>query len=399
MENIKEPRETWWSYRWKEKLIAIVLAVIIWIFVNQAIVISKTVPNIPVRILNIPQEKVISGLLPNGVYQKRVKLTLTGTRHVIENIEPGDLEIVLDATLAPDEWPVELTNKNLVSLNPDIDLGRHIKDVSQTDLVIHLSQLVNADVPLYVVPPKGTPPQGYALVDISPCTLLQSMTGPEEEMSDLERSGVALEFDLSRLTKEELDKLPNSGGEVIFPVPSTWKKVKVPWLSSGMVPLNSSDASKLEILFIKEEAIPIELPIPLLVSTPFSSAPSHILPGPLVEQKNGLSYLNQPLRIEGTSQTFAELVAPHLSIVINGQETHGKELLWNLVVLASEELENQYVDTFFNHLQTLDWAKSEVTRRLRAHFRTYLESMCITTADGKPLELKMQATPTGIEVL
>ena len=229
MDNIREPKESWWRYRWKEKLIAIVLAFIIWIFVNQAIVSSKTIPNIPVRIMNIPQDKVISGLLPNGVYQKRVKLTLTGSRQIIENIEPGDLEIVLDATLAPDEWPVELNKKNLISLNPDIDLGRHITEVSQPDLVIHLSHLVNADIPLYVVPPKGTAPQGYALVDISPSVLLQPMTGPEEEMKEVERSGVALEFDLNRLTKEELDKLPSYGGEVLIHCPC--------WMEKGQSPL------------------------------------------------------------------------------------------------------------------------------------------------------------------
>jgi len=399
MDNLKDTRESWWRYRWKEKLIAFVSALIIWFFVNQTVVSTKTIPNIPIRIMNIPQDKVISGLLPNGVYQKRVKLTLTGSRQIVENIEPGDLEIVLDATTAPDEWPVELSKRNLISLNPDIDLGRHITEVSQPDLVIHLSHLVSADIPVFIVPPKGSAPQGYGLVDITPNVLHQQMTGPDEEMKDLERSGVALEFDLNRLTKEELDKLPNSGGEVVFSVPAGWKKVKVPWLSSGMIPLNSSDAAKLEVLFVKEEPIPLENPIPLVVSYPYGTTPQPILAGPLVEQKNGLSYLNLPLQIEGTSQTFAKLVAPYLTIVIEGGGPQDKELLWNVVVLASEDLENRYVDGFLSHMQIHDWGKSEVVKRLKAHFRTYLEALTLKGKDGKPLTLVVYSTPTGIEVL
>ena len=166
-----------------------------------------------------------------------------------------------------------------------------------------------------------------------------------------------------------------------------------------MVPLNSADASRLEILFVKEEAVPLTQPIPLLVSFPFSSTPLPILEGPLVEQKNGLSFLNLPLQIEGTSLAFAELIAPYLAIVISGNGSHEKELVWNLVVLASEELEDKYVETFFTHLQTQDWAKSDVVRRIRSHFRTYLESICLTKTDGKPLSLEIHAKPSGIEVL
>jgi hypothetical protein len=401
MDNIKQ---NWFFYRWREKLIAIVLASIVWYFVNQTIVVSKTIPNIPVRILNIPQDRVISGILPNGVYQNRVKLTLTGTRQVLENIEPGDLEVVLDANGAPDEWPVEISKKNLVSLNPDFDLNRHIREVSQPDLVIRLSRLTTADVPIYVVPPKGDAPEGYALLDISPRALVQSLTGPKDELQGLEKSGIALEFDLSKITKEELDKLPVKEGKVLLPILPAWKKIKVPWMGSGYIPMNSSDSSKMEMVFLKKEAFHLHTYLPLLVAysieqdVALNPKTAPLEEKGLVGQKEGISYLNLPLSIVGTDLHFAHLIAPHLAIVIDAEKSNRAELPWDLVALASQELEDRYVNELKDNMLSVEWGESEREERLRQYFRTYLSTMRLVKEGGEPLILDIKRTSEGITV-
>lgn len=97
-------------HNWKRKALALVSAAIVWLFVNQSITEVKTISNVPIRIINLPSDKTIQGLLPNGILSKRITLTLTGTKDVIEELEPGDVEVLLDASLADqDDWIVRVT--------------------------------------------------------------------------------------------------------------------------------------------------------------------------------------------------------------------------------------------------------------------------------------------------
>src|ERR1700722_4318953 len=99
---------------WQRKCLAIIAAVIIWYFVNHSITAIKTIPHVPIRIVNLPQGKTVQGLLPNGILAKRVTLTLNGKKGVVDQLEPGDIEVHIDATNNPDEWIVQVNKKNLV---------------------------------------------------------------------------------------------------------------------------------------------------------------------------------------------------------------------------------------------------------------------------------------------
>ena len=96
---------------WQRKLVAISTALIIWLFVNHSIISTKTIANVPIRIIKLPPDKTIIGLLPNGVLKKRMTLTLSGTRDVIEELEPGDLEVVIDASII-DRFDVTVMVRN-----------------------------------------------------------------------------------------------------------------------------------------------------------------------------------------------------------------------------------------------------------------------------------------------
>src|ERR1700761_2105489 len=138
-------------HNWQRKLVGLLTAIIIWLFVNHSINGTKTIANVPIRIINLPSDKTISGLLPNGMLTRRIALTVTGTMNVVEELEAGDLEVLIDASLADsDEWVVQITKKNLVSLNPSIDLRHHITQLEHTDLVIKLSRLITAKIPITI---------------------------------------------------------------------------------------------------------------------------------------------------------------------------------------------------------------------------------------------------------
>jgi len=48
------------------KLVAILTAIIIFFFVNQSLTVTKVVNNVSIRLINIPPQKTVEGLLPNG---------------------------------------------------------------------------------------------------------------------------------------------------------------------------------------------------------------------------------------------------------------------------------------------------------------------------------------------
>lgn len=129
-------------HQWQRKLMALVTALIIWVFVNYSITSSKTIPSVPIRVINLPPDKTIPGLLPNGFLSKRISLTLSGTRDIIDQVEPGDVEVILDISHLPSDGIAQITKKNLISLNPNINLSKHVTSVSHPEFVIKLDPIL-----------------------------------------------------------------------------------------------------------------------------------------------------------------------------------------------------------------------------------------------------------------
>jgi YbbR domain-containing protein len=89
---------------WQKKLVALFTATFIYLLINNAITTTRTIANVPVRILDLPQDKTVEGLLPSGILSERVTLTLTGSKNIIDELEPGDLEVFLDASSKTGQW-------------------------------------------------------------------------------------------------------------------------------------------------------------------------------------------------------------------------------------------------------------------------------------------------------
>lgn len=402
-------------HNWQRKIVALITALIIWLFVNNSIIETKTISNIPIHVMNLPPDKTILGLLPNGFLSKRITLTLSGTKDVIEDLEPGDLEVLLDASTAnQDNWIIQISKKNLVSLNPSIDLSDHITQVYHPEFVIKLSQLITAKVPINILPPKGEPPQGYEYLDIWPQKLVQTLSGPEEEIKLLKAQGLDIEFDLSEITKADLDNLRNlrsniHNDEVSFDVPSKWKQVAIPFHNFAREEINDPDAHNLHIEFLRKEFIPISRELPIRVYYPMEYSET-INPGTYslaienkIQLKNDVPILTVPLYVRDVSQLFLDIIRDNMEIAIVAAPPSEREILqWSVDVIAPHELEDTYVAYLVANSPTGKNGQNILPKTeeavLRKRFREYIQRVMLFSSPEKKLKIQSRLDDKKVKV-
>lgn len=384
---------------------ALLAALVIWILVNHSITETKTLPNVPIRVVNVPPEKTIVGMMPNGMLTKRITLTVSGAKETVDELEPGDVEVVLDASqIDEDEWVAQITRKNLVSLNPNIDLLHHITQVTHSELVIKLRKLLTAKIPINILPPDGEPPHGYIYLDIWPTTLWQSVHGPAEEVEKLKREGIDLSFKLSNITTADLDAIKSSpdniyDDEIRFIVPSKWKQIDIPFHNYGLEDINDPEAQSLRIYFLRKQVIPLERELPMSVFYPLQTSESlnpattKIAPGKYVQMVNEIPLFTVPLFVKDVSRLFLSTVRNNLEIrLVAAPERDHVNLDWGLVANAPKELENTYtaflvanLGTGKNELAPFPKDREEMIRR---RFRSYLQNLALYISDEDKLHLE-----------
>lgn len=400
-------------HNWPRKLLALLTAIIVWVFVNHSINSTKTITNVPVRVINLPADKTICGLLPNGVLTKRIALTLTGTMDVIEELEAGDLEVLLDAsTASSDEWIVQISKKNLVSLNPAIDLRHHITQVDHTDFVIKLSRLITAKIPVTVSKPIGNAPQGYDYLDVWPQFLLQTVSGPEEDMQKLKEKGLDITFDLRDITKAELDAIKSSAhnDEISFIIPKKWKQIAIPFHNNNLEELNDPEAQGLRIDFLRKEFLPLDKEIPIRVFYPLNEI-EKINPQTFaletnddIIKTNGINILHKPLYAREVSRLFIEVVRNSIEIVITASPKNERNILvWSLQYINPRELEDTYVafsitnSSANKNNQAIGIPKKQ-EELLRKRFREYMRRMMLYLSETRKLHIKSSLEGNQIRV-
>lgn len=402
---------------WQRKSLALITALIIWLFVNGSIVETKTIPNVPIRITNIPPDKTIIGLLPNGMLSKRVTLTLSGTKDVIQELEAGDLEVLLDASTASnDEWVVQISKKNLVSLNPDIDIVHHITQVvSHSELVLKLSVLKTAKIPLTIMPPTGDAPLGYEFLDIWPQHLQQTIIGPEEEIQTLLAEGLQLTFNLNDISKADLDAIKTSqnnihSDEINFPVPEKWKKIEIPCHTRMKEELNDPDAKHLRIDFLRKQYLPIEKEIPIRVFYPLKYLDTinpktfPLLPNEQMHRQNDAMILNVPLYLKDISKLFLSIIQDNMELTIVAAPVVERAVLqWSLEIVDAHELEDVYVAFILtnSHENKVGSTTAHSRQRemvLRNRFREYMNRLRLYRAPSEKLHLDSRIESNGIRV-
>lgn len=398
---------------WQRKLVSFITAVVIWFAVYHSITTTVVAPDIPVRVINLPPDKTMKGLLPSGILRQRLNLTLTGRKSVLEEVEPGDLEIVIDASQRGDEWIAEISKKNLKSLNPELNLIENISSVSHSELLMKLSDLISAKVPVSIAPPYGELPKGYQYLDVWPRQFLHSISGPEEEVEELLSKGLELSFDLSQITKEELDRLESSNPELLpdevsYSVPPKWKRVAIPFHNNAMEEINDPDTRYLRIEVLRKELLPIERELPIRIffspkhSDTLNPETYQLAQSNVVSRKNGIDVLTLSLYTREVSRLFLDVVRDNLEIAIQAAPRSERTLLqWSVQFINAEELESQYVSLLMrdaNQKDDPEWRILQREKYLRSRFREYMRAFTLVVNEhALRLQIKLQGNTIDVK--
>ena len=390
---------------WQRKAISAFLAVIIWFSVHASLTSSKTLSNIPVRITNVPANKTVEGLQSNGYLSRRITLNLAGSKSLLEDLTANDMEVVIDAADKSEEWIASLTKKNLISLNPDIDLTKDISRVSHPSFIIRLTKLMTEKIPVLITRPVGEAPRDYQFLDIWPYQLNLTVAGPEETIKQLKAKGVKLTFNLHQISKSHLDGLtstqsPANGDVVSYYVPDQWKQILLPLLSDQPIEINDPQAKALRIDFVRSNLLPIEKQIPINLYIPPKYA-ALINPDTLalsssnnIEKVDGLYFLKAQLCAKNVSLPFLKVVRDMLQItVIVVPKSEKSTLDWSLQCINSRVLEDRFVslsmsDTSEDEVQDVPPAMRE--EYLRNRFRNYMNRLQLCWPDDTRLEFKIE---------
>lgn len=391
-------------HNWQRKLVAISTALILWLFVNSSIIATKTVTNVPIRIIKLPPDKTVIGLLPNGVLNKRITLTISGTRDVVEELEPGDLEVVIDASIIDrDDWIVAIGKKNIVSLNPSLDLTHHITQVVHNEFVMKLSRIVTAKIPLTITRPIGEPPKEYEFLDVWPKQLTQTLSGPAEEIQKLKTKGLELTFDLSKISQEELDAARKEQGEhqdeISFSIPDKWKRVLIRYRNNSYEELNDPEAENIKIDFLHRDFLAIDRKIPIRVFYPLEFSDTinpetyRLVSGAKVEKYNAITVFTFPLYIKDVSHLFLDVIRDNLEIVLVAAPKSEREVLeWSAEIIGPNELEELFIAHAMSQRSKktggyvpLSKAAEEM---LRKRFKKYLDRVVLWVTPNQKLSLE-----------
>lgn len=385
---------------WQRKCIAAVLAVIIWLVVNHTLTGTKIFNNVSVKVVNVPPGKTIEGMQQGtGILNKKISLTIVGNKALLDALTPNDLEVVVDASDKQGEWQAIITKKNLISLNPDLNIGTGVDRISHPSFPIHISKLVTDKIPIIVTQPIGEAPRDYLFLDIWPYRLTTSATGPEEVVKRLKAKGQKLTFNLNDISKADLDALPQ-GDEVSYFVPDEWKKITLPGVSDIPIVIDDPQAKSLRIDFVRCDMLPLDNPIPVALYFPpeYSSILNpntcKIAATSLIRKINGLDMVTEPLFVKGVSRLFVEVVSDMLQIsIILAPKTERSNLEWSVQFINPHILEDRYVSTLL--ADTTDDEVRELQPNLREEylrnrFRSYMNRFQLYKSEEMPLELNIQ---------
>lgn len=397
---------------WSRKLVSIVLAVIIWLVVNHTLTSTRNISNVPVRIIHLPAGKTVEGMQPNGRLAKKLTLTVVGNKSLIDELTPSDLEVVIDASDKPDEWIVTVTKKNLVSLNPEIDISGGISRVYHPNFVIRMTKLVTDQIPIVITQPIGEAPRGYQFLDVWPYHLSLTVSGPEEVIKRLKLKEQRITFNLSDISKSQIDELSlkseGSSEVVSFFVPDQWKQINIPILSDSPIEIDDPQAKALRIDFVRCNLLPVDASIQLSLFFPpenlkqLNPENTSIAAGSLVQFNMGTPLITYPLFANGVDSLFLETVRDMIEIVIIAAPKSERKLLdWSVQFVNPRLLEDRYVTTLMSDVSDRDIRLLQPTLReeyLRNRFRSYMNRFQLFRADDSKFDLTVFLKDRQIQI-
>ena len=398
----------------QRKLIAFFCALTIYMLVNNSITTTVTLSDVRVHVVGLSQDATVEGLLPSGYLSQGVTLTLKGRRSVLESLEPGAVEIKLNASNREGQWIAHIGKNNLASLNPDIDLLHNITEVTHSELIMKMSRFITVKVPVTIASPFGEPPQGYQYLDVWPQKFYHTISGPEEQVEKLQTQGLRLRFDLSKISTQELDSLspPRQGlfdDEVYYYVASKHKRIAIPFHNNALEEINDPDAQFLRIEFLRKGALSLGqmLPVRPYFSIRYAETLNpetfSLMTNEMIVKKEGLMCLTTPLFVRNVSRKFLNVVHNYLELaIVVAPPLVQEQLSWSVQFTDPKELEDRYVAELLSvsveeeeEVGDLDGLREGY---LRNRFREYMRSIELVKENGEPLSLDIRLKGSNIVV-
>lgn len=397
---------------WPRKCLSVILAIIIWFVVNKSLTTTKTISNVPVKIENIPPGKTVEGIQSNGLLNRRVNLTLSGNKGVLEDLNANDLQVIFDASGQEGEWIATITRKNLRIDNSDLNISQGISRVSQQNFIIKLTKLVSEKIPIIITQPIGEAPTGYQFVDIWPYQLNITVSGPEDIVKKLKNRGLNLTFNLNDITKTKLDELRTTSTKshsdvVSFYIPNAWKQISIPSLSPTPIEINDPDARFLRIDFLRYELLKLSSPIPVSLyfppNTVGSISPSkvNIVPNNVVENRSGIKMITETLYAKGVSALFLDVIKDMLEIAVIVNPNGDGKLEWSTQFINARALEERYLRFIKSDATDDEFRDLQPHLRdnyLRNRFRNYMNRFQLYKSDNEVFELQPLLQGNSISV-
>jgi len=398
---------------WQRKSVALLLGIVLWLTVNHSLTSTKVINNVPVKIINIPAGKTIEGMQNNGKLGKKLNLTLIGNTNTLKDLNGNDLEIVIDATGQIGEWSASVSKKNLVSLNPEVDVTKGISKVYHPNFTLRMTKLVTEKIPVIVTRPIGEAPRGYQFLDVWPYRLSVTVSGPEDVIKRLKNKEQKITFNLSDISKSQLDAIasqqPSEKSDVVsFFVPDPWKQVYIPLLSDTPFELDDPTDRPLRIDFLYCHLIPLDSPIliSLFYSPEYESIynPStlKIKPNSLIRETYGLFTIRPLLYAKGSDRLFTQIVKNRMQVTLVAAPPAQREFLeWGLQFINPIELENEYVSTLMSDSSDEDIKIMKPSIReeyLRNRFRSYMNRFRLFTSSDTKFQLNAKIDGNNVEI-
>ena len=397
---------------WPRKSLSVVLAIIIWFVVNKSLTTTRTLNNVCVKIENIPPGRTVDGIQPNGFLNRKINLTLSGNKEILDNLDPNDLQVVFDAADKEGEWIATVKRKNVRTDNPEINLCRGITHVSEQSIIIKLTKLISEKIPIIITQPIGEPPSGYEFIDIWPYQFNITISGPEDSVRKLKNLGLNLTFNLSDIPKTKLDELKATSTKkrpdvISFYVPNAWKRVSIPFSFPNLIEITDPDARFLRIDFLCCELLKLNAPIPLSLYFPPNGNPAinlskiSLASNPLIEQRNGVKMITDSLYAKGVSALFLDVIKDRLELAIILSPNHEDKLDWSIQFINPKALEELYVgliqsDTPDNECRELHPHLRD--SYLRNRFRNYMNRFQLYKSEQEPFELTPKLIDNSITI-
>lgn len=394
---------------WQRKLIALFLAIGIWTITHHSLTVNKTVPSVPVKVINLPEGKTVEGMHGNGIL-KTLNLNLNGSKESLDELSGKNLEIIIDAAGQPDQWTAVIDKKSLHCKDRAIDLNKAIAKVTPIEISIKKTKLITEKVPILVPPPSGEAVKGFQYLDVWPDHLYVTLTGPEKVVKSLKMKGLILKLNLNDVTEADLEALvrEGQGDEISYSVPNSLKKVIATQISEEPIEIDDPAAKNLQLIFSRQDylfvgnSFPINIYFPPKHSATLNPETHTIASNDFVMKRNGIKVLKMPLYTQGVSRRFLETIKDMLQIsVVAAPKSERETLLWSAQFINPQELETRYVAKALAEIQdeTLDILGTAREDYLRNRFRQSMYRFRFYNADYQKLNLKIQLQGNSISVV